>query len=85
MNFIQMAALCEQSRNGTELGDDNVVGLCRMRRTHCKVKVRTNEYLEFVYHALRMEVNTIRGRYILVYIRTCCHYMRYVPEKYAKV
>jgi len=32
MNFIQMAALCEESRNGIELGDDSVVGLCRMRR-----------------------------------------------------
>ena len=64
MNFIQMAALCEQSRNGIGLGDERVVGLCRMRRTHSKVKVRTNEYMEFVYHALRMEVNAIRGWYI---------------------
>jgi len=73
MNFIQMAALCEQSRNGIELGDDSVVGLCRMRRTHRKVKVRTNEFLEFVYHALRMEVSANRGRYVSVYTRTCCH------------
>jgi len=73
MNFIQMAALCEESRNGIELGDDSVVGLCRMRPTHCKVKVRTNEFLEFIFHTLRMEVNAIRGRYISVHIKTCCH------------